>query len=580
MKVSDYIVSFLEEKGVRIVFGYIGGMITHLVDSIATNPNIRFVQVYHEQTAAIAAEGYACGSGGIGVAISTSGPGATNMLTGIADAYFDSIPVIYITGQVNTYEYKYDKPVRQMGFQETDVVSIVTPVTKYAALVDDAANIRYELEKAYAIALEGRPGPVLLDIPMNIQRAEICVETLNSYSHPARQASFDKEQVIKAIAESHRPLLLVGGGARSEKAGKNLRDLLEKVKLPVVCSLKGKGIVDETLPEFMGMVGSYGNRAANFAVANADLLIVLGSRLDTRQTGARLDAFLREGRVIHVDIDSRELEGHRIRNKLNIQIEVSEFLGWLKDHITIRKNMASWYGYLRQLKLNYNQQREVERFVENKSPYTFMEILNNRIGSEDIFCVDVGQNQMWAAQALRIRPGGDFYTSGGLAPMGFAVPFAIGLAFSVKNKTIWAICGDGGFHISLQALLLISQYNLPVKIIVMNNESLGMITQFQELYFEGRMAGTTKEGGYCVPDVKALAQAYQLNYFCLGQENMLDEDAWSEIAGMRNCIIEFRTEGLTRVSPKLEFDKPLECLSPQLPEEEFIQNMLIAKDKK
>lgn len=245
MKVSDYIVSFLEEKGVNVIFGYIGGMITHLVDSIDKNPNIQFVQTYHEQTAAIAAEGYALESGKFGVAICTSGPGVTNMMTGIADAYFGSIPVLYITGQVNTYEYKYSKPIRQQGFQETDVISLVRSITKYAKMVDNAEDIRYELEKAIYMAMEGRKGPVVIDLPMNISRAEIEPEKLIGFqSESLEESSFDFSEVKLLLDKAERPMLLLGAGSLG--CEELIQNFIDQLQIPVVTSLMGRGIIDET----------------------------------------------------------------------------------------------------------------------------------------------------------------------------------------------------------------------------------------------------------------------------------------------------------------------------------------------
>ncbi|MBD9094282.1 MAG: thiamine pyrophosphate-binding protein, partial [Bacteroides oleiciplenus] len=511
MKVSDYIVSYLEKKGVKVIFGYIGGMITHLVDSISLNPNMQFVQTYHEQTAAIAAEGFAKESGLFGVAISTSGPGATNMMTGIADAYFDSIPVLYITGQVNTYEYKYDKPVRQQGFQETDVVSMVKPVTKYAKLVDKAEDIKYELDKALHIALSGRMGPVLLELPMDIQRADINIGELGGFISDEKSIFIpDLDEVVQLIEKSRRPMLLLGAGCMTDSIKPLLADFLYASHIPVVTSLMGRGAIDETYQNYIGMIGSYGNRCANMAVANADLLIALGTRLDTRQTGAQIDTFLTGNRIIHVDIDVDELNCHRLPNRLTVNQDVYSFVKQLLS-LNIKYNEDKfWVPYLLGLKQNYNQNNEIERFVENKSPYRMIQILNEYTKEGDIICADIGQNQMWTAQTLQLKSGQRFLTSGGLAPMGFSLPVSIGASFANPNKTVYSLNGDGGFHMAIQSLMLISQYNLPIKVIVLNNQALGMITQFQHLYFNDRMAGTTIRGGYMVPDIKSVAASYGL----------------------------------------------------------------------
>jgi acetolactate synthase-1/2/3 large subunit len=575
MKLSDYIVSYFEKQGIRVVFGYIGGMITHLVDSIARNENIQFVQTYHEQTAAIAAEGYAKESGLFGVAIATSGPGATNMMTGIADAYFDSIPVLYITGQVNTHEYKYDKPIRQQGFQETDVVSMVKPVTKYASLVDNAVNIRYELEKATYFAMNGRRGPVLLDIPMDIQRTEINPEELKGFTPEVDEVDLiDYIAIAKMISVAKRPMLLVGAGCLSESAKNEINQFLSTTKIPILSSLLGRGVIDETYPNYLGMIGSYGNRNANMGIANADLLIALGTRLDTRQTGAMVDKFIEHGKIIHVDIDNNELENHRLTNRIKVHSDVYTFMQKLNS-LNIKPSFTEeWINHLLMLKKNYNQDKEIDRFVENKAPYRFIQLLNKYSKDNDVFCVDIGQNQMWAAQTLQLKKGQKFITSGGLAPMGFSIPVAIGTSFANPKKNIFSINGDGGFHMSVQSLMLISQYNLPIKIIVLNNSALGMITQFQKLYFDGRMSGTTGVGGYVVPNIKDMASSYGLPYYCLKLDDLDNKDLMDKIFSYRNYIIEYKTIGLTTVSPKLEYNKPIQTPIPLLPEDEQNDNML------
>lgn len=570
MKLSDYIVSYLEERGVKVIFGYIGGMITHLVDSIALNPNMQFVQTYHEQTAAIAAEGFAKESGLFGVAISTSGPGATNMMTGIADAYFDSIPVLYITGQVNTYEYKYDKPIRQQGFQETDIVSMVRPITKYAKLVDKAEDIKYELDKALHIALSGRKGPVLLDLPMNIQRAEIEPTVLKGYLQAENDKiwAIDWEHIKRLAHNSSRPMLLVGAGCHFSNLSL-LQEFIERTQIPVVTSLMGKGIINETYEYYLGMIGSYGNRCANIGIANSDLVIALGTRLDTRQTGAMLEGFLPKGKIIHVDIDENELESHRLPNRFKINSSIEFFLEQEKYNNIFFSKDSNWNKYLSELKSKYNQDKEIERFIDNKAPYKLMQYLNQFTKEGDVICTDIGQNQMWAAQALKLKKDQHFVTSGGLAPMGFSLPVAIGTSFASPKRTIYSINGDGGFHMAMQSLMLISQYNLPVKIIVLNNTALGMITQFQHLYFKDRMTATTRSGGYLTPNISEIASAYNLPYFYMNMETVDDEKLWDDIRKVRNCIVEYYIEGLTSVFPKLEFDKPIFNLTPLLPEQEL-----------
>ena len=565
MKASDYIVSFFEQRGVNVVFGYIGGMITHLVDSLGQNDKMRYIQTYHEQTAAIAAEGYAIESGKFGVAICTSGPGVTNMMTGIADAYFGSIPVLFISGQVNTYEYKYDKPIRQQGFQEMEVVNVVKPITKYAVLLDKPEDIRYELEKAVYIATHGRKGPVAIDLPMNISRAEIEPENLRGYEPEVEETNvIPIAEVIKLMEDAKRPILLIGGGAVGDGVDIKLNEFLAKTNIPVITSLMGRGIIDETYPHYVGMVGSYGNRCANMAVAKADLLITLGSRMDTRQTGAMYQEFLKGGKIIHVDLDDNELDYHRLENRLKVHASVADFLNALDKETITYQDYSSWNTWIGKLKENYSQDKEIERFVDNKAPYQLLQRLNEISKDGDVFTADVGQNQMWSAQTLKLKKGQRFVNSGGLAPMGFAMPAAIGIAFANPRKTVYCVTGDGGFHMAIQSMLTIAQYNLNIIVVVINNSALGMITQFQHLYFNDRMYGTTSAGGFINPDLKTMAEAYGVCYSEYTSDS-LNEFETSDGPRMINYVV----NGLTTVSPKLEYNKPIDKPSPQLPEEEY-----------
>ncbi len=570
MKASDWIIDFLSSHGVDTAFGYIGGMVTYLIDSAAKDPRLRFIQTYHEQSAAFAAEGYARLRGGVGVAIATSGPGATNMLTGVADAYFDSIPILFITGQVNSSEYKYNKPIRQQGFQETDIVSMASPVTKYAVMVDDPKRIVYEFEKAFYIATTGRPGPVLIDLPMNLQAAELfledCVHFTPEPESSGSVAGSAAAAIVAAINAAARPLLLVGGGCHHPELRGHLNRLISS-GIPAVVSLMGKGSVDETEPLFTGMLGCYGNRCANLSVARSDLLVVLGSRLDTRQTGARLDDFAVSRRIIQVDIDIEEMRNHRLRNRETILLDVVPLLAELEALIPEIRVSASWKNEIVRLKRNYSTEREVERFVTSRVPYGTLAELSRLAADNTIYFADVGQNQMWAAQTLAPRGDQDFFTSGGMAPMGYAIPAGIGAALATGGKRpVIVITGDGGLQIALQSLPLISQYDLPVTVVVMNNESLGMITQFQQIYLESNFVATTPAGGYRGPRCRELAAAFGLDYrrveAAADVENVF-------VSRSRHTLIEVITGFPSVVSPKLEFNKPFYEMSPPLPREEL-----------
>ena len=582
MKVSDYIVQFIESQNCRHVFGYIGGAITHLVDSISKSEKLDFIQVYHEQTASFAAEGYSRSNEGLGFCMATSGPGATNLITGIADAYFDSIPVVFITGQVNTYEYKYEKPVRQQGFQETDIISIVKPVTKYAVLVEKKEMIRYELEKAIHISKSGRPGPVILDIPMDIQRADIDPDALCYYevSGAVDKPEIDWDLIARMLTVSERPLILAGGGTSGARGV--LLQFAEKYQIPVVVSLMGKSCFSEDSCLFTGMIGSYGNRCANIALANSDLVVAIGTRLDTRQTGTNLDSFVRHGKIIHVDIDPFEIEHSRVKRDYSVPCDAAEFLhAGILSLDRQSTDRSSWFRYLAEIKREYSQKKEIERNVENKTPYELMAALSAVSDETAVFCVDIGQNQMFSAQGLDLKKDQLFFTSGGMAPMGYAIPLAVGVSFAQNHtRQVFAIAGDGGFHISTQALMLLSQYNLPIKVIVLNNKTLGMIVQFQNLYFDGNEAATTARGGYLVPDIGGLASSYSLPYRKVLSADAGDVSVWRDIFAVNGpMVIEVELNYPTVVSPKLEVNMPIENLSPKLSDDEMLRTKFDERKK-
>ncbi len=560
MKASDFIVDFFSRQGIDKVFGYTGGAITHIVDSLGKSQKVDFIQVYHEQTAAFAAEGYARSTGRAGVAIATSGPGATNMITGIADAFFDSIPTIFLTGQVNTYEFKYDKPVRQQGFQETSIVEIVKPITKYAAIINSSNDLAKELEKAYQIAISGRPGPVLLDIPMDVQRGEIKKSSAKKIL-PLKPRPFSLTKLSKALAVAERPVVLAGGGVINGRAQNELTKFAISNRLPVVVSLMGKGSIDETSPYFVGMIGTYGNRAANMVLQKADLVIAVGSRLDTRQTGTNMAGFAHGAKIFHIDIDSNELKHHRLPRRETICADAKIFFQKL-NKTKFKLDLEIWLNQVKKIRREYAQAKDIERYVSNQTPYDLMSQINQAKIKNVLYTVDIGQNQMFAAQALKIFSKQDFFTSGGMAPMGYAVPCAIGASFGNPKRPVIAICGDGGFVFSLQALMLVQQYKLPIKIIILNNYSLGMIVQFQDAYFESQHFATVEQGGYKIPNFKKIAESYGLTYKKFTSRSLKNVDFQKILKAAGPAIIEVQTKEKTIVVPKLLMNQTLDKMSP------------------
>lgn len=581
MKLSDYVIDFIVKQGVSHVFEFVGGAIVHLLDSTYDRSDIQCVSVHHEQTGAFAAEAYARINGKLGVAMATSGPGALNMLTGIGSCYFDSVPCLFITGQVNTYEYKFDSPIRQIGFQETDIVSVATPLTKYAELVVDSEKIRYHLEKAIYMAQSGRPGPVLLDIPMNIQRAQIDPDMLESFFDSEEYKQIEKRQEItekidkfvNMIGEAKRPVILVGGGVRTANATDELLEFVSQTGFPVVTSLMGLDAIPHDNKAFVGMIGSYGNRYSNLALANCDLLLVLGSRLDTRQTGTRPDTFARGSKKIQVDIDMVELN-YKIKMDLAIHYDVKEFLVIANKKLKkVKKpDISSWYERIYLYKEKYPT---ASKFLKdnNIEPNAFIELLSQHSKEGDIICLDVGQHQMWAAQSFRLKKNQRMLNSGGMGSMGFALPAAIGAVKANPKANGIVIAGDGGIQINIQELDLIATQQLPIKIVVLNNGCLGMVRQFQDIYFEGRRQSTVL--GYSCPNLIKIAEAYGIDSYeitLLESAGKTIEQAFSD---NRPAFINVKLELATVVNPKLVVNRPIEDMYPHLDREELGELMEI-----
>jgi len=592
MKLSDYVIDFLVSKGVTHIFEVCGGSLAHLLDSLYGRMDITAISMHHETAAAFAAEGYSRASGNIGVAIATSGPGATNLITGIGSCYFDSIPCLFITGQVNTYEFKFDKPTRQIGFQETDIVKIVKPITKKAELLMDESKAKYCLQEAIYEAKHGRPGPVLLDIPLNIQRTFIDVESLASFDNEGARAEgkiddriindriindriFNDRifnQVIELIKSSLRPIILAGGGVRLAEGQDELLKFARSTGIPVITSLMGLDSFPHDDPLFFGMIGTYGNRYANLAIANSDLVLALGTRLDSRQTGTMPETFARGAKIIHVDIDPFELN-NKIKAFSSINSDLRDFLARLNDCKigNCELKIDSWKERIDSYKRRYPAYRSSHKDMID--PNYFMHILSRFLPHDAIICVDVGQNQMWSAQSLEIKGSQRFLTQGGMASMGCALPMAIGASFAQPGKTVIAIAGDGGFQLNIQELQTVYHHDMPIKIILLNNSCYGMVRQFQEQYFSGRCQSTVI--GYSCPDFQEVVSAYKIPSMKITQNNEISNALEKLFNNMKPEFLEVRIDADFKVNPKLSVNRPVEDQDPLLSRQELESNMLI-----
>lgn len=576
MKLSDFVINSLVEQGVTHIFEVCGGALAHLLDSLYGRKDIVSVSMHHEMAAAIAAEGYARAGGNFGVAMATSGPGATNLITGIGSCYFDSIPCLFITGQVNTFEYKFDRPVRQIGFQETDIVSIVNPIVKKAIFVKNESEIQNIMEEAFHLMKNGRPGPVLLDIPLNVQREDVDVCTSSSQGHSLSFSQLRPETIIRIwdlIEASERPVILAGGGVRSSHACEELFRFVQGTGIPVVTSLMGLDAFPHNDPLFVGMIGTYGNRYANLTIANADLVIALGTRLDTRQTGTRPETFARGAKFIHVDIDSHELN-NKLPASVPVNADIRQFLLLMIDHgmvSTLASKSNKWITAIDRYKHRYPDYTIPQK--SDIDPNFFLHVLSTILPEETIICVDVGQVQMWAAQSLQLKRSQRFLTEGGIASIGSALPMAIGASFAKPDHPVVVIVGDGGFQLNIQELQTVYHHSLAIKIILLNNGGYGMIKQFQEQYFNSRFQSSGI--GYSNPDFGDVVRAYKISSKKITNNDEILPSLLNLFSDKRSGFLEVVINENSRVSPKLAVNRPVEDQEPLMPREELKSNMII-----
>ncbi|HEY4900956.1 MAG TPA: thiamine pyrophosphate-binding protein [Terriglobales bacterium] len=564
MKASDYIAATLHNYGVQRVFEVSGGMITHLLDSINRQDKVRLVSVHHEQAAAFAADAAGRMTGVPGVAIATSGPGATNLLTGMGSSYFDSSPTVFLTGQVNREEQKGDRKIRQLGFQETDIVSMAAPITKAAWRVRSGEELPLLLDRAFALATEGRPGPVLLDIPMDVQRLDIAKDPALPHDPPrSAGVSPDKAAVCDALdlfLTSSRPLVLIGGGIQSARAATQLRRLVRLLGIPVVNSLMAVDVLPFDDELRIGMIGTYGNRWANTALASSDCLLVLGSRLDVRQTGADTGAFAAGRSILHVDCEPGEVN-NRVTGCTAVFATLPEFLEAAIEVASLRHvpERDAWRAQIEEWKAQWPDTDELAG-VAGINPNIFMHRLSAQSQRAGTYVVDVGQHQMWAAQSIDVCQDQRFLTSGGMGSMGFALPAAIGAAVSTDRPVV-LVAGDGGFQCNIQELQTVVRNCLPVKMVVINNLCHGMVRQFQESYFDARYQSTL--WGYSAPDFERVACGYGITARTTERPDDIDEAVnWLWQDPDRPALLQVMVDTYANAYPKIAFGRPISQMEP------------------
>ncbi|MDR0379660.1 MAG: thiamine pyrophosphate-binding protein [Candidatus Accumulibacter sp.] len=581
MKVSDYVFSFLAERGIDTVFHLPGGGAMHLVDSLGRSDSISAVSLLHEQAAAIAAESYANTSGKPGCALVTTGPGGTNAATGVLAAYLDSSPVFFVSGQVKTADLKSRYGVRSLGSQEADIVSIVRSITKYAVMVADKTRIRYELERAWHEMTTGRKGPVWIDIPLDVQGARIEPEELRGYTPRIEDARVDVSEMVAALNSAKRPVMIAGNGLAG--CGTCFHELLEYLRIPVIPTWKAMDYVPNDHPLYAGRAGGMGDRHGNLAMQNADLLLCLGTRLDFSITGYDRSEWAPKATKIVVEIDRTEMAKLEGASRLvPVIADVGDVLAALlerRDELRIPEH-AEWKAQIARWKSKY----PISAPDGELTTYALVQSLSERL-PEGAFVApcSAGTTAEIFFQAFRVKKGQVVRSNHGLGSMGFEIPNAIGMCIASGGKNVVCIAGDGGVQLNIQELAVIAGCELPIKLFIVNNKGYASIRNMQNNHFQGRHVGCDEDSGLYLPNWEKLSSAYGMGYARIDSTGELDESVRSVLECKGAAICEVCVEGdclvvprtATRVLPDGSMrSSPLENQFPFLSDDEAKENML------
>ena len=512
---SDLVLETLCDLGIDTIFGYPGGAVLPLYDAIYNFKGIRHILGRHEQGCLHEAEGYAKSTGKLGVAVVTSGPGATNAITGIADAMSDSVPLLVFTGQVARAGIGKD------AFQEADIVGITMPITKYNYQVRETADIPRIITEAVHIATTGRPGPVVIDLPKDVSALETDFVYSPEIDLPSYQPTLEPndmqiKKILKQLSKAKKPVLLAGGGISYAEAAAELNEFAERYQIPVVTSLLGQGTIATSHPLFLGMGGMHGSFAANIAMTEADFMISIGCRFDDRLTG-NPKTFAKNAKVAHIDIDPAEI-GKIIAVDIPVVGDAKKALQQLLAEPIVRNNTEKWIEKVTKDKNRVRSYDKKERVVQ---PQAVIERVGELTNGDAIVVTDVGQHQMWTAQYYPYQNERQLVTSGGLGTMGFGVPAAIGAKIANPDKEVVLFVGDGGFQMTNQELAILNIYKIPIKVIMLNNHSLGMVRQWQEAFYDGRTSESVFDS---LPDFQLMAQAYGIKNYKFDNPETLEKD--------------------------------------------------------
>lgn len=592
MRVTDFIADYIYKLGVHEIFMLSGGGMMFLSDGIAKHPYLKAICNHHEQASAMAAVSYSKYNGNIGVAYITTGCGGTNAITGVLNGWQDNTPSLFISGQSKRKETIQNSglPLRQLGVQEADIVSIVRSITKYAVMVNDPQEIAYHLDKAVYLARSGRPGPVWLDIPMDVQSAIVDEKNLIHFSESNEKKDYKEEptteeikNITEALLASKRPIILAGQGIRLSHAIADFIRFIGKYNIPVVVSRLGFDLLPTEHPLFIGCIGNKGTRAGNFAIQNADLVIAIGTRLSVSSTGHEYSTFAREAKIIVVDIDPVEHKKNTIRINCFINADAKKLLGKISNIKTTK--IDDWIKKCQEWKNKYPTC--LPEYAKNENGinlYYFVDTLSRKLKNDSVVVGDAGYAVYLPPQCLKLKEGQRYITSGGQAEMGYTIPACIGISIAKGGGEVIGITGDGSFQLNIQELQTIVHNNLPIKIFVWNNDGYLSIRATQSKFFEGRFIGADNTSGVSFPDLRKISRAYGIKYFKVSSSRTLP-DVIRKVMDFPNAVIcevmcirnqeiipsvsAFTKEDGTIVS------KPLEDMYPFLDREEFSKEMIV-----
>lgn len=593
-KVSDYVIQYLEQLGVGHMFMLPGGGAMHLNDSLGRSKKIQYVACLHEQACAIAAEAYARVTNKPGLLMVTTGPGGTNAITGVAAAYVESTPMVVVSGQVKTADQICGQGIRQQGMQELDIVSIVKPITKYAVMVTDPKSIKYHLDQAVYHAVNGRKGPVWLDIPLDVQASVVEEALLEGWEPEGQEASggMDLEcqvlEIIESLNRSERPVLLAGNGIRLAGGLEEFGELVDCLQVPVLTTWNGIDLIDDSHPLYFGRPGGLGQRYANFVQQNSDFFMSIGARMNLLQTGYNFDGFAREAVKVMVDIDGNELKKINVRPQIAVCADAKAFMELLLRHKNQiqKKERSEWTSYARKMKSKYpivTKAHWEQKVYANT--YALLDAITGQMEQDDIFvsgssgtCIDVSM------QVFRVKKGQRVFSTKGLASMGFGVPATIGACLAGGMRRTVCVNGDGGFQMNVQELETIRRLNLPIKIFVLNNQGYAQIHATQKNIFSGNYVACDGGSNLTMPAISNVAAAYGLKTFQIQNNQGLPETVKETLAYDGPVICEVMVPIELSAFPKQVSYKrpdgqmeslPLEYMAPMLPEEELRENMLV-----